>query len=123
MAGAACCLAAAVLRGGAGVGALCIASLAMGMLFPTIFGLTLASLPPEEHELGASCLVMAIVGGAVVTPAMGFVSDAAGSVRPALAVPGLCFLGIGWYAAQHARGRFPSSNSSSKNSSSTAGKE
>ena len=95
-----------MLHGHAGVGALCLASLAMGMLFPTIFGLALASLPQEDHELGASCLVMAIVGGAAITPAMGFVSDAAGSVRPALAVPGLCFLGIGWYAAEHARGRF-----------------
>lgn len=39
-----------------------------------------------------------IVGGAIVTPLMGAVSDVAGSIRVAYIVPMLCFMGVGVYA-------------------------
>lgn len=101
-----CCAVAGSSYSPLGVGALCFASLFMGMIFPTIFGLSLATLDSSDHEIGASLLVMAIIGGAVITPIMGLVSDLAGSIRLALSVPALCFVGIGGFAAEHARGRF-----------------
>ncbi|PLP28934.1 MFS transporter, partial [Klebsiella pneumoniae] len=35
--------------------------------------------------------VMTIIGGGIVTPVMGFVSDAAGNIPTAELVPALCF--------------------------------
>lgn len=45
--------------------ALCAVSPCFGMAFPTIFALSLAQLDPDRIEVGASLLVMAIVGGCV----------------------------------------------------------
>ena len=59
------CLVAASASGMLGVAALCTVSAFMGMLFPTIFGLALGQLDSELTELGASLLVMSIVGGEI----------------------------------------------------------
>ncbi|NIZ25250.1 MFS transporter, partial [Escherichia coli] len=36
-------------------------------------------------------IVMTIIGGGIVTPVMGFVSDAAGNIPTAELIPALCF--------------------------------
>ena len=96
----------AVLAGGvAGASALVLVSGLFGMAFPTIFALAMQSLDAETSEVGASLLVMSIIGGALVTPCMGLVSDATGSVRVAYIVPALCFLVVAAYGHTHARRR------------------
>ncbi len=42
-------------------------------------------------KYGSSFIVMTIIGGGIVTPVMGFVSDAAGKIPTAELVPALCF--------------------------------
>ena len=46
---------------------------------------------------------MQLIGGALVTPLMGWVSDVAGSINAAYAVPALCYLVVARYAQQAAR--------------------
>ena len=61
----------------------------MSIQFPTIFTTSLRGLGAHTKS-GSSFLVMAIVGGAVVPPVMGLVSDAS-SINIAMLVPALCF--------------------------------
>lgn len=99
------CVVIAVVGGRLGVAAVCVTSFFMSMMFPTIFGLVLAPLDRRDTEVGAAFLVMCVVGGALVTPLMGVVSDAT-SVGVAYLVPGVCFLVVALYALQHSAGRF-----------------
>jgi FHS family L-fucose permease-like MFS transporter len=73
-----------------GVYALVVTSFFMSVMFPTIFALGLRGLDDDDRKLGSSFLVMAIIGGAILTAVMGAVSDAAG-IHRAMAVPMLCF--------------------------------
>lgn len=61
----------------------------MSLMFPTIFALTIKNLG-EQVKAGSSLLVMAIIGGAVLTAIMGFVSDLS-SIHVAVIVPLLSF--------------------------------
>jgi len=81
---------AVVAAGKAGVYALVVASFFMSVMFPTIFALGLGGLNDDDRKLGSSFLVMAIIGGAVLTALMGAVSDLAG-IHRAMAVPILSF--------------------------------
>jgi FHS family L-fucose permease-like MFS transporter len=80
-----------------GVYALVASSLFMSVMFPTIFALGLDKLGDDERKSGASLIVMAIIGGAVLTALMGAVSDQAG-IHWAMAVPAVCFAVILWFA-------------------------
>jgi MFS transporter, FHS family, L-fucose permease len=82
-------LAAAGLGGRAGLYALVAASFFMSIQFPTVFALGVAGLGPLRR-LGASLIIMAIIGGAVLTGIMGLVSDRAG-IAAAMCVPALAF--------------------------------
>lgn len=84
-----CCIAAAS-GGGVAVSTLWLTSFFMSIMYPTIFALGVEGLG-EETELAASFLVMAIVGGALIPPALGLLADRLGSVRHAMVVPALCF--------------------------------
>ena len=79
-----------------GVICLLCSSFFMSMMFPTIFALGIHGLG-SRTKTGGSLMVMAIIGGAALTPLMGKVSDA-NSVSAAYSVPCLCFLGIALYA-------------------------
>jgi len=91
-------LAVAVLKPG-WVGFWCVflTSFFMSLMFPTIFALGLKELGPNT-KLGGSLLVMAIVGGAVLTPLMGFLSETTHSLALAYSVPLLAYLVIGIYS-------------------------
>ncbi len=102
---AALCGVAAVVGGEVGVGALVLSSAFMSIMYPTIFVLSLRDLGPLTKP-GASLLVMAIIGGAVLTAIMGYVSDV-GSIRLAMLVPAACFLCIAAFARHHRRGGAP----------------
>ena len=97
-------------------------SLFMAILFPTIYGIALRGLDAKCFKLGGPGMVMAILGGAVITPWMAdvisstahplfallpsadFLWDAnlrtsSGSLRAAFFIPVLCFVAMFVYAA------------------------
>lgn len=87
---------AAVLPGMAGLIALTAISFFMSVMYPSIFALSVQGLGPYT-QTGASLVVMAIIGGAVLTPLMGAVSTLA-DIRLAMLVPALCFAVVGAFA-------------------------
>lgn len=97
---AALCLLAVAIGGWIGVGALIASSAFMSIMYPTIFVLTLKGLGPLTKP-GASLIVMAIIGGAVLTALMGLVSDRSGTIRAAMLVPALCFVAVALFARMH----------------------
>ena len=81
----------------------------MSLMFPTIYGIALRGLK-EEVKLGAAGLIMAILGGAIITPYMGKVIDKAtlsslapmysgveAAVRTSYYVPLVCFVVVFLY--------------------------
>ncbi len=76
--------------------ALVCISACMSLMFPTIYGISVGGLG-EDTKIGASGLIMAILGGAVLTAIQGQVSDLTGSVKLAYIVPFTCFLIIAFY--------------------------
>src|SRR5690242_1047044 len=74
-----------------------LTSFFMSLMFPTIFALGLKGLGPNT-KLGGSLLVMAIVGGAVLTPLMGLISEKSGSIALAYAVPLFAYVYIALYS-------------------------
>lgn len=83
------CVAAALAGGSLGLYALMATSFFMSIQFPTIFTMSLRGLGAHTKS-GSSFLVMAIVGGAIIPPVMGLVSDAS-SINVAMLIPALCF--------------------------------
>jgi len=71
------------------------------IMFPTIFTLGVARLGPMTNK-ASSLLIMAIVGGAVVPLAMGFLADRIG-VQHAFLLPALCYLFILFYGLRGSR--------------------
>ena len=71
----------------------------MSLMFPTIFGLSVRGMTPEDTKLAGSGQIMAIAGAAVVTQIQGAVSTWTGSINLAYGVPLLCFLFIAYYGA------------------------
>jgi MFS transporter, FHS family, L-fucose permease len=67
----------------------------MSLMFPTIYGFALDGLG-DDAKIGASGLIMAILGGALLTPTQGWVSDMAG-INNAFIVPMVCFVIVGLY--------------------------
>lgn len=79
-------------------------SACMSLMFPTIYGIALKDLG-EEVKVGAAGLIMAILGGAVITPIMGKMIDtgmlssivpaftgAQAAVRSSFLIPVICFV-------------------------------
>jgi FHS family L-fucose permease-like MFS transporter len=81
-----------------GVYALVGISGCMSLMFPTIFGLAVQGLG-DDTKIGGSGIIMAILGGAVITQIQGIVSDATQSINLAYFVPLLCFVIIAYYGA------------------------
>ena len=84
---------AALATGMPAVGALWLTSFFMSIMFPTIFALGVEGLE-DETESGAAFLVMAIIGGALMPPLMGIVSEGVGGVHHMMFVPALAFVGV-----------------------------
>lgn len=83
--------------GMAAIVALVLISAAMSLMFPTIYGIALDGIAPEDAKIAASGLIMAILGGALLTPLQAWVSDAAG-ISVSFAVSALCFVVIFLYS-------------------------
>lgn len=81
--------------------ALMAISFFMSLMFPTIYGIALGTITTSEHpedaKVGASGLIMAILGGALITPLQGMVSDAMG-IYTSYIVPLVCFVVVTVYA-------------------------
>ncbi|WP_369930501.1 L-fucose:H+ symporter permease [Xanthomonas sp. NCPPB 2632] len=95
---------AAFVPGHVGIYALVASSFFMSIMYPTIFALGVEGRGDTERKFGASLLVMAIVGGAVVTAVMGATSDRLG-IAHAMLVPMLCFVAIFLFAWRRAGAR------------------
>jgi FHS family L-fucose permease-like MFS transporter len=90
-----CCV--AVFKPGwLGVYALILATFLMSTMFPSIFALGTRGLGAQTKS-GAAYIVMAIVGGALITLVMGRVADRV-SIAASYLVPAVCFVGIALYA-------------------------
>ena len=68
----------------------------MSLMFPTIFALSIKGLG-ELTKPGSSLLIMAIIGGAVLTALMGLISDVS-EIHVAVLVPMMCFAVIALFA-------------------------
>ncbi len=99
---------------------LILMSACMSLMFPTIYGMALGGLDKKAVKLGASGLIMSILGGAIITPWMAGIIDAPGfwaklvpmfdgavdvnlkassqSLRAAFIVPAICFAVVLAYA-------------------------
>lgn len=86
---------AAVIGGQYGLYALVASSFFMSIMFPTIFATSVRGLGPLT-KMGASLLVMSIIGGAVLTAIMGKISDLS-QIKTAIFVPLVCFAVIALY--------------------------
>jgi len=84
-------------NGYTGVIALVAISGFMSLMFPTIYGLGMSRLG-RDTKIGGSGLIMAILGGAVLTAVQGQVSDLTGSVNLSFYIPFFCFLVVAIYA-------------------------
>ncbi|HEY4977709.1 MAG TPA: L-fucose:H+ symporter permease [Candidatus Acidoferrum sp.] len=80
-----------------GIACLLLTSFFMSLMFPTIFALGLKGLGPNT-KIGGSFLVMAIVGGAVLTPIMGLISEKFHSLALAYSIPLLAYIYICAYS-------------------------
>lgn len=80
-----------------GIWSILLTSLFMSLMFPTIFALGLKGLGPNT-KLAGSFLVMAIVGGAVLTPMMGWISEQFHSLALAYSVPLVAYIYICLYS-------------------------
>ena len=71
--------------------ALIAISASMSLMFPTIYGLALKDVEERYTKIGASGLIMAILGGAVLTPVQAIVSDYYG-ISTSFIVAAGCFM-------------------------------
>ncbi|MGH7575698.1 MAG: L-fucose:H+ symporter permease [Longimicrobiales bacterium] len=100
MAALAALLSAIVILGGGLPGAYALVGISacMSLMFPTIYGLAVQGLG-EDTKIGGAGLIMAILGGAVLTAVQARVSDDFG-INVAYVVPLICFLVIAFYGAK-----------------------
>ncbi len=80
-----------------GVWAIMLTSFFMSLMFPTIFALGIKGLGPNT-KIGGSLIIMAIVGGAALTPLMGLINDRTHSIALAYLVPMAGYIVVALYA-------------------------
>lgn len=80
-----------------GVSGLVMISFFMSLMFPTIYGIALEGLSENESKVGGSFLVMAILGGAVLTAGQGLLSTVFENIRVSFWIPVVCFVVVGLY--------------------------
>jgi FHS family L-fucose permease-like MFS transporter len=89
------------LPGLAGLYCLVGISACMSLMFPTIYGIALRGLG-EDAKFGAAGLIMAILGGSVLPPVQGAITDlgqvgSMSAVRASFVLPLICFVVIAAY--------------------------
>ena len=92
------CLVAIIGHGTICVYAVIGISFFMSIMFPTIFSLGIRDLGADT-KFGSSLIIMSIVGGAVLPPIFGYVSDVTNNIQYGYIVPLICFIVVflfGW---------------------------
>jgi FHS family L-fucose permease-like MFS transporter len=69
----------------------------MSIMFPTIFSLGLNN-AGHHADMGSGLIIMSIVGGALLPPLFGFISDRTDNVQFGYAVPLVCYVVVAWFA-------------------------
>ena len=92
-----CTLGAICIEGMFGLYSLVLISFFMSIMFPSIYGIALENVSPQDTKLGAAFLVMAIVGGALMPPLQGMIIDQSTimgfpAVNISFGLPLICFL-------------------------------
>jgi FHS family L-fucose permease-like MFS transporter len=99
-------LGAIFIQGMTGLYCLIGVSACMSLMFPTIYGIALHDLTPNDAKLGSAGLIFAIVGGALMPRLQGGIIDGGGmtiggtmleSVRVSFFLPVICFVVITLY--------------------------
>ena len=103
-----CALGAVLIVGMPGLYCLMCISIFMSLMFPTIYGIALENVDMQDSSLGASFLVMAIVGGALMPPLQGMVIDCGTilghpAVNVSYALPLICFMVVTIYGIRSYR--------------------
>lgn len=86
-----------IFPGWGGMLALLLTSFFMSLMYPTIFATSIKGLGTNT-KIGGSVLVMAIIGGALCTPAMGYIAELTESMAIAMIVPLLAYLYIVYFS-------------------------
>lgn len=89
------CLITIFMNGMVGVVALVCISVFMSLMFPTIYGIALNRLG-DDTKVGASGLIMAILGGAIFTAIQGKIADFS-TINAGYVIPLICFAVVGLY--------------------------
>jgi len=95
--GVALVLASVLSQGEAALWLVVLCGMCNSIMWPVIFPLAIKGLGPFTKQ-GSSYLVMAIVGGAIIPPLMGFLATNGGGLRVAFLVPALCYAYLLFYA-------------------------
>lgn len=99
-----------------GIVCVVVISLFMSVMFPTIYGIALQGLTPNDAKLGSAGLIFAIVGGALMPPWQAAIIDAGAvdlggftlpAVRASFVLPLVCFVVIALYGFLVAREKSP----------------
>jgi FHS family L-fucose permease-like MFS transporter len=91
-----------------GICAMIATTFFMSLMYPTNFASGVKGLGVHA-KLGASILVMSLIGGALLTPVIGLIADAswAKAVAPGMIIPAISYCVIAWYAFVGSRPRGP----------------
>jgi len=86
-----------LVPGWIGMWAIFLTSFFMSLMYPTIFASSIKGLG-KNTKIGGSILVMAIIGGALCTPLMGYIAETANSMAIAMMVPLIAYIYIFYYS-------------------------
>lgn len=90
-------LAAILSTGTMAITALWLTTLFMSIMWPTVFALGLRDLG-EQTKMASSFMIMAIAGGAIFPPLMGYIADLNDNMQLALILPTACFFVVLHYS-------------------------
>ncbi|MHA4894086.1 L-fucose:H+ symporter permease [Pedobacter sp. PWIIR3] len=71
----------------------------MSIMFPTIFSLGIKDLG-KDTKFGSSLIIMSIVGGAILPPLMGYITDITSNIQIGYVVPLTCFVVVFLFAVK-----------------------
>lgn len=71
----------------------------MSIMFPSIFSLGIEGLG-HNTKIGSSLIIMSIVGGALLPPVLGLISDKTGNIQNGYIVPLICFVVVLLFAVK-----------------------
>jgi FHS family L-fucose permease-like MFS transporter len=103
-AGVALVVASILTTGEAALWLIVLCGLCNSIMWPVIFPLAIKGLGQFTKQ-GSSYLIMAIVGGAIIPPLMGWLATDGGGLRVAFVVPALCYAYLLYYAVSGYRVR------------------